>query len=963
MGNGFAGGVKMSLPIGITVTSKAAFGSKPLQAGENEVFRYWYVAAMVTGLSLPAVLVIFSGFAGGAYYHMQRVVATMPVDSTFSPSQLNYIPDDKVSLGVRASATFNIASKSVCNGEAGLEVAFNSSGGPANIGLYGKVFILPDNKLISKFTNLKDLQKNLQSGLTRITKKLIGENAVNKFTENAITGKFLNMADDYQTDDDTNVGDDGSISAKIGIGYDFGNSAFDASFTVSVSLVGGIVRGVGVNNVAGSAILHFDPKMWYMYMGTPDNRMGLQIGVGSIRAAITSYLMVGNQLPGSPAPPPNVAGILGISASSLDYMRDLNALSSGGGFAFGSSFSFSTGNLSFLMFYASFDAGFGFDVMLKNYPDAHCEGSSTPIGMNGWYANGQAYAYLQGDIGIRVKLAMIKKSISILKIGAAALFQAKLPNPTWMEGHIGGYFSVLGGLVKGNCSFKVTVGQDCTIVDGGESVLDGLQVISDFTPQDQATGVDVFATPQAVFNMPIGQQFQYTGDDGKTNTYRISLKTFDVTANGKSIDGKLTWNDRNDAATFTSTEILPGTTAVKATVSVSFEQLTGSGWQTVYDGSQAATETKTVNFTTGEAPDNIPLSNIAYCYPVIDQKYCYPKEYNKGYVQLIRGQEYLFNDVAYTHQTQLTVNNATASSTFQYDANAMRVTVDLPALTTGESYTLTLAGIPVAQSSGDNVIQQTQTITQDSTNIEIADNKAAGVITSGKPLDYLTYSFTTSQFNTFKEKMQSKTITKSMYEIIYTNVGALRANVGGSEGFDKTELQGSGYTGGKPLIQPSAMLASDNWYRQTIQQLVYDGYPPSGMTVTNRDTTLVGMPPARAVETLSSYLQLMDNNPNDGQLATQLPYRYNLAYYYYADFRDLQNQVVNRYKEVTNDVPASVRQFFTGVFPPLIKGGYPVLYRYILPGNIQGSSCEFDFDNPLYNINDDTQAGTILSGN
>src|SRR5690606_10858647 len=127
---------------------------------------------------------------------------------------------------------------------------------------------------------------------------------------------------------------------------------------------------------------------------------------------------------------------------------------------FGAALSFSTGDLSFLMFYARFDAGVGFDIMLKDYGDTRCAGSSDRIGINGWYANGQAYAYFEGAVGIRVRVFGVRKRIPILELRAAALLQAKLPNPFWMRGMVGGYFSVLGGLVKGQCKFQVTMGNE-----------------------------------------------------------------------------------------------------------------------------------------------------------------------------------------------------------------------------------------------------------------------------------------------------------------------------------------------------------------------------------------------------------------------------------------------------------------------------------------------------------------------
>jgi hypothetical protein len=57
--------------------------------------------------------------------------------------------------------------------------------------------------------------------------------------------------------------------------------------------------------------------------------------------------------------------------------------------------------------------------------------------------------------------------------------------------------SVLGGAVKGNCSFEVTIGEECEIVGG--SAVEGMQVIAEVTPNDGERKVDVFTTPQVVF--------------------------------------------------------------------------------------------------------------------------------------------------------------------------------------------------------------------------------------------------------------------------------------------------------------------------------------------------------------------------------------------------------------------------------------------------------------------------------
>ena len=112
--------------------------------------------------------------------------------------------------------------------------------------------------------------------------------------------------------------------------------------------------------------------------------------------------MMGTKIPASPPPPAKVSEILG--GIDLDYMPNENALGEGKGIGFGAGLQFNTGHKTFGPFYADFDAGAGFDVMLKNYGVVNCKGQSEPLGVNGWYANGQVWAYIEGAIGIEVKM-------------------------------------------------------------------------------------------------------------------------------------------------------------------------------------------------------------------------------------------------------------------------------------------------------------------------------------------------------------------------------------------------------------------------------------------------------------------------------------------------------------------------------------------------------------------------------
>ena len=147
--------------------------------------------------------------------------------------------------------------------------------------------------------------------------------------------------------------------------------------------------------------------------------------------------------------------------------------------------------------------------------------------------------------------------VDILSIGAAAVLQAKLPNPIWLRGTVGGYFSVLGGLASGQCSFQVTLGSDCKLVQKhDDSALKNISVISQLTPGVGETEVNVFNNPQAVFNLAIDKEFNLS-DGSADQRYRIRLDNFTITSDGVSINGSLNWNDSRTVAAYNTFDVLP----------------------------------------------------------------------------------------------------------------------------------------------------------------------------------------------------------------------------------------------------------------------------------------------------------------------------------------------------------------------------------------------------------------------
>jgi len=518
-----------------------------------------------------------------------------------------------------------------------------------------------------------------------------------------------------------------------------------------------------------------------------------------------------------------------------------------------------------------------------------------------------------------------------------------LPNPSWFRGYLGGYFSVLGGLVKGNFRFKVEVGEKCEPVSNNP--LDNIKVISDFTPVDKTKEADVFTMPQAVFNFAVNKPFNVDDDLG-THVYRINLNKFTVSSSGTEITGKLKWNEYKTSVAFESSEILPQNAALKAAVVVTMEEQKGGSWQPVYDNGQIATEQKEVTFTTGAAPMVIPVNNIEYAYPVVDQQYYLPKEYGDGYVQLKRGQSYLFSQNIHNLVAQFgeaSSNGTTVDAPFVYDSINRRVNWKLPSLKTTGKYTLNFAGIPKTTVEAQTVNTQTQNIDAGSdaggNDIQVADNKASGTLTADKPHTYLTYNFESSRYNTFAEKMADKKMRKPMYEIIYSDVGALHAEINASgEPFDVAELTGTDQTERKALVQPVATL-TDDYYTKTIGPLLYNQYPMQGFTI-SRDTSEMGIPPARAVEITSWYLSNAEAKSNNPLQTSRLPYRYNLPYYYKQDFISLQYQIVNFHRGA---IPPNLIPFIEKGFPAMKQGNYSVQLKYVLPGGKQTSVVGFDY--------------------
>ena len=915
-GKGYNGTVEMTFDPGFVLNGTVIFG-------KVKDYRYWYADAFVglpTGIPFCGFLA-FYGFGGGMYHNMEQVGFSS--DQALSPgkslSGVIYKPNNEIRYGFKATVQIGLtSSKETFNGDVTFEMSFNKGGGLKRISLLGNAYVLLDQQL----GDLKEMAGQVE-------KMSIHKDDYGK----------AEPGDIHATSGLRPAGKEAMISGHLFQYYDFENDVLHGEMEMYVDVYG-IFKGIGPDGLAGWSVVHYSREEWFIYIGTPSRRVGLSV-LGMMK--MDGYFMVGDEIPGSPPPPAQVSRILG--DIDLDYMRDENALGTGKGIAFGSSFTFDTGDQKSLMFYGRFAMGVGFDIMLKKYgDDVRCKGSTNKLGINGWYANGQSYAYVEGKIGIKVKLFLKTKKVEILSLGAAVILQAKLPNPVWMKGTVGGHFSVLGGLVKGNCKFELEIGDKCEVVNG--SVLEGLSVISDLTPMQAGRDIDVFTTPQAVFNFQIDKEFEMVDVDDIKKIYRITLDKFEVKDGAQICQANLKWNSDRTVALYDNLEVLPPQKELAVEVKITFEEFINGRWDKVKLNGEVVSEVMKSTFTTGKAPDYIPQNNVAYSYPLVNQLNFYKSEYQQGYMKLKKGQAYLFNLPDVWIQKGKFISTAGQATEFDFNYSNALLTYAIPEkLANNQVYTLQFVSTP--RDGGEKAVDRNvKTVSKDvtvdgvSTGTEIASKKAEGeIVTLQEQVLYKAF-LRTSKYNTFNEKINGMTISSGWTKPDDRGqaIHILGTNISAKEYFDEGELKGVNES--KALVSIVANLQNNNFYNNKVYPLVYEDY--TSLTVPaarleSRDMSL-GVPPVKA--TYIKQYPAFDGFVSDQDFATAAQsnavmsanFIYELPYYMKADYYDLQMKTSWYYTYQQGVLTDRRRRILETVFPVIIQGNYDVDITYTLPG-------------------------------
>ncbi len=919
-GSGFRGDVQFSLLNMFTFDAVAVFGKK-------DTYRYFltdvfYETAPSSGIILVPTPISFYGFGGGLYRRMQQ--SSSPNTQTEfgkSLSGINYIPDKTVGMGFMTSTKFGLAAPaSAFSAKVGFEIQFNDNGGLNFVQLRGDASFMDDYK---KWGKLAD---NVNE-------------AVNKLEERG--GKIqLSAKSDLKVPENKSSG---FLTASMLMEYDAAHKVFTAD--LNAYLNAGFIKGVGENGRMGWASIRVSKDDWHAYLGTPSDRLGIEI----LKLARTDgYFMIGDNIPELPLPPQKVLKNFSKAKQEKLNNRSTYDMAQGSGIAFGQSLEVKF-NAELTPFYAKMGVGLGAEFLLKNYgTNAYCAGGEPPLGINGWYARAQAWAWVEADIGLQAKVFGRRRSFSILDLSASALLEGAGPNPFYFSGAVGGRFSVMGGLVSGRCDFDFEIGDECKVMGGSPF---GEEIIAQLTPSTGESDVNVFVAPQAVFNIPVGLEMEVEEDAGKKAWYRVTLEEFKCVykETGEEVAGAHQYTDEGRVLVLDPDEALESQSDLIVRAKVGFERRVSGAWKKVldYDG-QPVYEEKEVAFKSGDRPKFILPEHVKYSYPVNRQYNYYSKEYDQGYLMLTENYNYLFStDIpeGYTQELRLTDSNGNAQATdFSFKThgggNEIKMEIDFSTasfnFTNDEIYGLALLNVPETVSGLTDNIATTATQMGDADSLFVEKKIADGALDLLEEDQIYAMNFRTSSYDTFEEKMGNvKNFAAGKWQInahVYQLISNIDELGQPTEMFDYFE-----HNAPQPeqnLVEITPDYQNTQWYSNQIKPLIYEN------EALKRTLNLQELDPPLQEQVVvlglfSHEVSLTEEVVRSGSrpaVSRLGAISYNVAKYVDSDLVTFKNRLANRLIAQGKTDSALADILKANHVPAFNSGEYPLLFNYRLPG-------------------------------
>jgi hypothetical protein len=611
-GTGFNGWAQVTVPGLAQVNAEMMFGKTS--------FFYAYIDASVIinpGIVIaPPSPLTLNGFGGGLYFNMRmdgkpaEAIKNNPVDKVNIPdpgitkSGLKYVPQQG-SWGIKARVFFGLVDTHMMISSLELEAGF--SGGALNlVRLNGKASIM---------------------------------------NTTGMPGDPLAI-----------------VNAELEMRY-----APPATFDIALD--------VAAKPFPGSSITipfraHFDPDRWRMSLGDPYGKrmeykyLDLNLPpIVKVWYGINGYVAMGSDMPGMPPLPQKVAdfmgGEFGTSAAAADAQREgqfertrnpIPALAAGANFQpvpAPPSYGILLGGqlnggveVKVAVLALRAQAMIGFDASLLS--NQRCDDGTTPVGINGWYAGAQFYAYLNGGVDIDVDAWFASGTFRLCAVEAGAVLRGGAPDPAWAAGKVKATGSLFGGMLKVNTGFQFAFGKKCEPKFAGDP-LAGLQIISELRPLGNATKTNSPLT--AVFNLPLNTLYDIEIPDGSVRTYKFLLEDWRISFKDKENSNRDTpftairktlWVNDDQQFIIEKSEHFASETQHTFYVRVGIRELVNGVAQDPYIDKnkrrERRTEERTVSFSTGKQPDQILLREVDYTWPSNKQRYFFKGQLSQGIV-------------------------------------------------------------------------------------------------------------------------------------------------------------------------------------------------------------------------------------------------------------------------------------------------------------------------------------------
>lgn len=465
---GFKGQIMAQVTGGSLKVKGAACAEFGFQKEQN--YHYWNVQlAAQFSPSLPLVAPFaINGASIGVYHHMKAQSTSGGNSSLCSLGSENveYKEDKSIELGVKGVLGLEAGSSFAFKGFAGLEMVFGTQYGLQSVALFGEGKILGDFIIPSNLGYMSKQYATILDKETSLSAEELAASRAGNITEDMLKNKAKNQFGDKN--------DNGPIYARIGILLNLkpGEEYFKANANVTVNVANFITGSGDMELFIGHNPTKVGlPNEWWVYVGTPQKRLSIDVDAIAIKSKATAYFMLGYNIPDLPCPSDGIVREMfkdklvcdsqGFYKRTCDTQNKID-FAAGTGLAMGMNAQIEAGfNLGL---YGKVRGELGFDINVKEYSNQNFCGRGygvNDLGISRWYAMGQVYAGVEVEVGIDALLGKIELASG----RGAVLLQMGMPNPVWGRGLLHLSLS-LGGVVDISTTPEISFGNVCPEITG-----------------------------------------------------------------------------------------------------------------------------------------------------------------------------------------------------------------------------------------------------------------------------------------------------------------------------------------------------------------------------------------------------------------------------------------------------------------------------------------------------------------